>query len=93
MFWVFGNNGRMSLLQRLGTCSIHVRSTECHNKKGVSTITNQKTYSISCDPVCNFAVQSHDEAEALSIALAHAVSKHRENKMNAEDMKKSMQIK
>lgn len=31
---------------------------------------------IDCDPACGFMVQSHDEDEAIDIALKHAKEKH-----------------
>jgi len=45
---------------------------------------------ISCDPVCGFKVESHDEMEAMEIAKKHAKEKHNMD-VTDEDLKKKME--
>ncbi len=44
---------------------------------------------VSCDPVCGFSVQGHDDDEIIGIVTAHAKKSH--NMMvSASDVKKMM---
>ena len=49
--------------------------------------------SISCDPMCGFMIQSHDEQEVLDTAMRHVKKVHPNMKVSIEDMKKKMQSK
>lgn len=45
---------------------------------------------ISCDPMCGFSVQSHEEKEVLDMAMAHVKHAHPDKKVSMDEMKKSM---
>ncbi|HLP79284.1 MAG TPA: DUF1059 domain-containing protein [Acidobacteriota bacterium] len=44
-------------------------------------------YKIACDPICGFAVQSHEQDELLEIALAHAKKYHSDIEVTEADLK------
>ncbi len=48
----------------------------------------EKLRRIECDPICGFAVQSHDEKEVIDIASKHAKSIHSMNATRSELMSK-----
>lgn len=39
---------------------------------------------ISCDPMCGFAVQSHDEKELISMVKSHVKQMHHKNVTESE---------
>ncbi len=45
-------------------------------------------YEISCSPVCGFKIQSHDEKEAVDIAIKHLKTRHNQT-MSADEVKKT----
>lgn len=47
----------------------------------------QTLKSISCDPMCGFMVQSHDEKEVLDLAMTHAKKVHPEMNMTMNQIK------
>ncbi len=51
---------------------------------------DQPLKKISCDPMCGFVVQSHDEQEVLSMAMQHVSTKHKEKNMTMEQVKAMM---
>ncbi len=48
---------------------------------------DSKLYSISCDPKCGFMVRSHDEEEALHLAMEHSSNKHKELNVTMDQLK------
>ena len=49
----------------------------------------EKLKSISCDPMCGFMVQSHDEKEAMNFAKAHLKNVHKQT-MSDDEVRKKM---
>ena len=49
----------------------------------------EKLKSISCDPMCGFMVQSHDEKEVIAIAKSHLKNVHKKS-MSDDELRKSM---
>lgn len=45
---------------------------------------------ISCDPMCGFSVQSHNDNEVIDMAMVHVKNMHPEKSVNRDEMKKSM---
>jgi predicted small metal-binding protein len=49
-----------------------------------------EVYKIACDPICGFAVQSHEKDETLRIAMAHAKKFHKDVEVTEADLKEMM---
>ena len=49
----------------------------------------EKLKQISCDPMCGFKVQSHDESELIQIAKKHTHDKHNKD-YSTDEIKKFM---
>ena len=45
---------------------------------------------ISCDPICGFAVQSHDGKEVINLTMMHAKHAHPGMKVSSDELKKMM---
>ena len=42
---------------------------------------------ITCDPICGFMVQSHDESEVVKLAYEHATGKHPDKHVTTDQLK------
>lgn len=47
---------------------------------------NKNLKRISCDPMCGFMVQSHDEKEVVDLAKQHVKHAHPEMKVTTNDL-------
>jgi predicted small metal-binding protein len=50
----------------------------------------QELKQISCDPSCGFMVRSHNEKEAMDMAMNHVKNAHKEMKVTKSDMQERM---
>ncbi len=46
----------------------------------------ENLYSISCDPECGFAVQSHDKNEVVNLCYEHASQAHPDKNVSREQL-------
>ncbi len=49
-------------------------------------------YKIVCDPVCGFEIVSHDEKEAVRLAMSHAAHAHEDMNITTAEMKKMVKV-
>lgn len=50
----------------------------------------EKLKRIECDPICGFAVQSHDENEVVDLAKQHADTMHPDLKTTRDEIRDMM---
>ena len=51
----------------------------------------EKLMRVECDPICGFAIQSHDDSEVVNVVMTHAKKAHKMN-ITAAEVKSKMKM-